>query len=1328
MVAPQDPPADVLLRFAYYMVTEEYHSGKANSTLLTYFTSVCGLSLPNGSEFLGPGKYTTHLSGFIYCVRLIMLEAALPCFSHKYVGIKARSRRGQLEILQRLRQEKMCDGTMSPLGEMISLFTFGTALRQSNGPTFCFEWSGDGETIAWDGDCRLTMTDFRSLVHEVLESAARASQHLMYNWEPPEPDYKRIRDRLSTSTVGYSFVTDSVNGLQRAHFELFTRACLSPVDCLLQKTRDGESAWDRAVNKDNLERVRKNQRRSRARKKEYLQRLEQQLRACELHGVEASAEMQAAARRVTEENKQLRKLLSRHGVSNESITEYLHFGTIFAPEPAQTSFPGVNTGPVAQYLREPLLPEQTEELGLGVSSQIPSLLSRAMQATSPSIVSSPFYEQMIMALPEHAGGAGGDVIGHVQPRNVMIISATCDGETLVLQQEEAAFARLSIEPARLIKYMTGAHLRITDLGLPFAFGIDFDGNICSTCWQWIGPSEFSTSELRTLTTALYDFNGAIKTFQTHLEICEENEARLVSLEYLENALTRCGQALEIINQFMERRRVMDKVLLGPKFDRKLKASLAILQGAKELFMLVVQADQQYVRNVAQDARDIQAITQHNGLQLGEIRKMQTDQNSAGERQAVLDWLGSSDHAAVQSDYFNRRQQGTWQWFLESAAFTDWLDTDSKTLICLGIPGAGKTILMSTVVHHLQERYRSVATATLAYVYLNYGRQDEQNLQQLLTSLLQQACQRESQFPDCVKSLYDQHKEHKTRPSIAELSTALQSITKAHDMHEFRGMRSVDIRANGSDIQEYLSGQMFRLPRVVRHNQELQEQVRTEIVGASDGLFLLAKLHLDSLVGKTSVKSVKAALQSLPKGSGLYDAAYDMTIVRLRGQDADSVELAKQALMWLACAKRPLTTAELQHALAVEKDTGVLDEENLNAIEDIVSVCTGLITVDRESDIVRIAHRTAHQYLQRIRQDWFPQADRDIATTCLTYLSFVIFRNGSCSTDDHLDTRLANHPLYSYAAHWWAYHARKEAVPSKFVLGFLQNNSLVQAASQVTNFDSSRWRPGYGQRIPKQVTGLHLATRFGIPEAVDSLLTHNGVGIKVSTGRTPLTYAAEGGHMASAEILLDFGAKTNAVSSTGRTPLSYSAHARESDMAKMLLSNRAAVDSEDIDGDTPLCWAAMQGNEDMLRYLIAQGAGFGNAGGNGRTPLSYAASNGHDSIIKILCQEFGADPDQADAWGQTPLLRAAREGHVKTVEVLIKQTAKLDAKDNVLSQTALSHAAQWGYTSIVQLLVENGADPLSEDMFGETPLDYAVNYEQIAVLELLRQRTGEETLC
>ncbi|KXL43590.1 hypothetical protein M433DRAFT_69513, partial [Acidomyces richmondensis BFW] len=65
----------------------------------------------------------------------------------------------------------------------------------------------------------------------------------------------------------------------------------------------------------NLARIRDNQRRSRARRKEYLQELESKYRQCEQLGVEASAEIQAAAKKVVEENRRLRALLKQQGFS-----------------------------------------------------------------------------------------------------------------------------------------------------------------------------------------------------------------------------------------------------------------------------------------------------------------------------------------------------------------------------------------------------------------------------------------------------------------------------------------------------------------------------------------------------------------------------------------------------------------------------------------------------------------------------------------------------------------------------------------------------------------------------------------------------------------------------------------------------------------------------------------------------------------------------------------------------------------------------------------------------------------------------------------------------
>ncbi|MCJ1259091.1 hypothetical protein MMC24_006926 [Lignoscripta atroalba] len=75
--------------------------------------------------------------------------------------------------------------------------------------------------------------------------------------------------------------------------------------------------------KANLARVRDNQRRSRARRKEYLQDLEDKYRNCELLGAEAASEIQTAARRVAEENKRLRALLRARGVSDDEIDGHL---------------------------------------------------------------------------------------------------------------------------------------------------------------------------------------------------------------------------------------------------------------------------------------------------------------------------------------------------------------------------------------------------------------------------------------------------------------------------------------------------------------------------------------------------------------------------------------------------------------------------------------------------------------------------------------------------------------------------------------------------------------------------------------------------------------------------------------------------------------------------------------------------------------------------------------------------------------------------------------------------------------------------------------------
>ena len=107
-------------------------------------------------------------------------------------------------------------------------------------------------------------------------------------------------------------------------------------------------------------------------------------------------------------------------------------------------------------------------------------------------------------------------------------------------------------------------------------------------------------------------------------------------------------------------------------------------------------------------------------------------------------------------------------------------------------------------------------------------------------------------------------------------------------------------------------------------------------------------------------AIPAALRTLSTGSEALDFMYIFGMERIQGQALHIAELAKRVLSWITCARRPLTTSELQHALAVEAGQSELNQDNLEEIDIMVSVCAGLVTVDQESDIIRLVHYTTQE--------------------------------------------------------------------------------------------------------------------------------------------------------------------------------------------------------------------------------------------------------------------------------------------------------------------------------------------------------------------------------
>ena len=144
--------------------------------------------------------------------------------------------------------------------------------------------------------------------------------------------------------------------------------------------------------------------------------------------------------------------------------------------------------------------------------------------------------------------------------------------------------------------------------------------------------------------------------------------------------------------------------------------------------------------------------------------------------------------------------------------------------------------------------------------------------------------------------------------------------------------------------------------------------------------------------------------------------------RISSQNKEYVDLANQVLGWILYAKRSLTVRELQHALSVVPDCTDIDEAALTDEESLISACAGIVTIDKESSVIRLIHYTAQEYFERNRNARFIDAPTAISTTCLTYLGFDVFAE-FCIDEMALKKRLENYAFAAYAAEYWGCHIK-----------------------------------------------------------------------------------------------------------------------------------------------------------------------------------------------------------------------------------------------------------------------------------------------------------------
>jgi hypothetical protein len=261
-----------------------------------------------------------------------------------------------------------------------------------------------------------------------------------------------------------------------------------------------------------------------------------------------------------------------------------------------------------------------------------------------------------------------------------------------------------------------------------------------------------------------------------------------------------------------------------------------------------------------------------------VDTIQQDQDRQ-RHHVIMDWLSSADFPAQQSDFIARRQEETGLWFLNSYEFTEWVNGAYQTLFCPGIPGAGKTMMAAIAVDYLHNTVQTHDVG-VAYLYCNYKSYADQTSSSLLAAMLKQLVQDRPSIAKPLSSLYDHHKIRKTRLSLEETLSALQSVLAnysrvyvvldaldecLHDarqellsklrnlqsktalrlmatsrfipdiVEEFSGTPKLEVRADDADVKRYVVGQTKRLPRCIQRDDNLQELVQNKVVAAVDGM-------------------------------------------------------------------------------------------------------------------------------------------------------------------------------------------------------------------------------------------------------------------------------------------------------------------------------------------------------------------------------------------------------------------------------------------------------------------------------------------------------------
>ncbi|VTT73843.1 unnamed protein product [Fusarium fujikuroi] len=446
------------------------------------------------------------------------------------------------------------------------------------------------------------------------------------------------------------------------------------------------------------------------------------------------------------------------------------------------------------------------------------------------------------------------------------------------------------------------------------------------------------------------------------------------------------------------------------------------------------------------------------------------------------WLSPPDPSINRNKALLQRQEGSGQWFLQSATYSAWKAEQNSLIWLHGLPGCGKTILSSAIVDDLEKS--ETLFRGLLYFFFDFTDTSKQSLEGLVCSLCSQLYRKERKVQERLDSLYSSCDDGHQQPTTEALEAAFNDMIQqagevwivvdaldecrtrkgfptggllswlktlldtqqlnVHLLVTSRPEQDIESAITGwdriqdvvpiqskltmDDIRTYVHTRVRQHPGLARWQQQpkVQGEIEAALIEKADGMFRWVSCQLDALENCLDPLTLRRALASMP-------TTLDETYARiLEHTPHEYKHHTIRILQLLTFSERPLQLNEVIDAIAVETEPcfRFKVENRMPNPREISKYCSSLVSiVIKDGDIgkpkatkIQLAHFSVKEYLMsdRLEHKIAKHFDETTAKASITEicLTYLLELDQSLSVGEIIKSFW----LAGYCARYWMSYA------------------------------------------------------------------------------------------------------------------------------------------------------------------------------------------------------------------------------------------------------------------------------------------------------------------